>query len=151
MNANDAMPSRMLGVDFGAQRIGIAVSEGSIAVPLTIVEHENRERDLDRVAVLARDQSVAAVVVGLPMLESGDEGEQALRTRRFGDALARRLDVPVLYHDERYSSLRAEQARADAPARRNSKPGRKPRVDDAAAAMILQAYLDAAPAEADGR
>jgi putative Holliday junction resolvase len=140
----------MLGVDFGAQRIGIAISEGRVAVPLTIIQHENRERDLESVAVIAREREVAAVVVGLPMLESGEEGEQAMRTRRFGEALARRLDVPVLYQDERYSSVRAEAAMADAGGRASRQAG-KQRIDDAAAAVILQAYIDAMPAEAGAR
>ena len=159
----------MLGVDFGAQRIGVAVSEGSVAVPLTIVQHENREQDLERVAAIARERAVAAVVVGLPVLESGEEGEQARRTRRFGDALARRLDVPVVYQDERYSSARAEAAMADGSAedgrwkmddgrkrsmRGRTLPGRtaqrggKRGIDDVAAAVILQAYIDAAQAGA---
>ena len=142
----------MLGVDFGAQRIGVAVSEGRIAVPLTIVEHENREQDLERVAVIARERDVAAVVVGMPVLESGEEGEQARRTRRFGDALARRLDVPVVYQDERYSSVRAEAAMADADAARGraTQRGAKRGIDDAAAALILQAYIDAAAAHETG-
>ena len=134
----------MLGVDYGAQRIGLAVSEGRIAVPLTIVEHQNRERDLERVAEIAREREAQSVVVGLPMLESGEEGEQARRTRRFGDALARRLDVPVVYQDERFSSVRAEAAISDAGASgRTSSRGGKRHVDDAAAAVILQAYIDA--------
>ena len=142
----------MLGVDFGAQRIGVAVSDGRIAVPLTIVEHENREQDLERVAVIARERDVAAVVVGMPVLESGEEGEQARRTRRFGDALARRLDVPVVYQDERYSSVRAEAAMADAGVTRGraAQRGGKRGIDDAAAAVILQAYIDATPAHETG-
>ena len=152
MNAKEAMPSRMLGVDFGGQRIGIAVSEGRIAVPLTIVEHENREQDLERVAMIAREREVAAVVVGMPVLESGEEGEQARRTRRFGEALARRLDVPVVYQDERYSSVRAEAAMADAGAARGraTQRGGKRGIDDAAAAVILQAYIDATAAHETG-
>jgi putative Holliday junction resolvase len=135
----------LLGVDFGARRIGLAVSEGQVAVPLTIVEHENRERDLERVAAIARERLVAAVVVGLPVLASGEEGEQARRARRFGDALARRLEVPVVYQDERFSSARAADALADADSvrGRTSRRGAKRRFDDLAAAVILQAYLDA--------
>lgn len=132
-------------MDFGARRIGVAVSEGRIAVPLMIIEHESRERDLERVAAIARERGVAAVIVGLPVLELGGEGEQARRTRRFGEALARRLDVPVVYHDERFSSVRAEDAMADAGAagRWTARRGSNRRIDDAAAAVILQAYIDA--------
>ncbi len=142
----------MLGVDFGARRIGVAVSEGRVAVPLTIVEHESRERDLERVAAIAREREAGGVVVGLPLLMSGEEGEQARRTRRFGDALARRLDVPVVYQDERFSSVRAEEATADVQAARGRghRSVERRRIDDAAAAVILQAYLDATVDAAGG-
>ena len=140
----------MLGVDYGERRIGLAVSNGPLAVPLSIVEHTNRAADLERVAAAARDQHATRVVIGLPLHMSGDEGEQSRRTRRFGDALARRLDVPVVYADERYSSVRAADALDAAPvAKRGSTTKR--RLDDVAAAMILQAYIDgkhAAPAAA---
>jgi putative Holliday junction resolvase len=142
-------PGRLLGVDFGARRIGVAVSEGSIAVPLIIVEHIDRRRDLERVIALARDRSVDAIVVGLPLLMSGEEGEQARRTRRFGDALARLAGVPVVYHDERLSSFRAD---ADVPARGRGRAHN----DASAAAIILQSWIDARAAttpsaEAEGR
>lgn len=74
---------------------------------------------------------------------SGDESEQSRRARRFGSALARRLDVPVAYADERYTSVRASDALEAAPAKASRKHGSKPRLDDVAAAMILQAYIDA--------
>lgn len=128
----------MLGVDYGERRIGLAVSSGRVAVPLTIVEHTNRAGDLERVATVAREQSAARVVIGLPLHMSGDESEQSRRARRFGDALARRLDVPVVYADERYTSVRA----ADAVAATGQSRGQKRRLDDVAAAMILQGYLD---------
>ena len=127
----------LLGVDYGERRIGVAVSEGRLAVPLTIIGHTRRDADLESVAKIARDQSAGTVVVGLPLLMSGDEGEQARRTRRFGDALARRIDVPVVYHDERLSSFRAD---ADAPAAGQRKSRHR---DDAAAAVILQSFIDA--------
>jgi putative Holliday junction resolvase len=129
----------MLGLDVGERRIGVAVSDGTLAVPLTIVEHRSRADDIERVAALAREQEAALVVVGLPLLESGEEGEQARRTRRFGDAVARRIDVPLTYHDERFSTVRASEA-VGAPA---SRKGRRLRIDDHAAAMILQSYIDA--------
>jgi putative Holliday junction resolvase len=132
--------ARMLGLDVGERRIGVAVSDGTIAVPLTIVEHRSRADDIDRVAAIAREQQAALVVVGLPLLESGAEGEQARRTRRFGDAVARRIDVPVVYHDERYTTVRAVEAVAPHRARRRARM----RVDDHAAAMILQSYIDVA-------
>jgi putative Holliday junction resolvase len=100
----------MLGVDVGERRIGVAVSEGRLAVPLVIIEHESRGADIDRVVRIALEQEASAVVVGLPIGMSGEEGEQAKRTRRFGDALARRLAAPVIYQDERLSSAQVTGA-----------------------------------------
>lgn len=131
---------RLLGIDFGEQRIGLAVSEGSLAVPLTIVAHQSRESDLNRIAEAAREQQATTVVIGLPRLTSGDEGEQARRCRNFGDALARRLDVPVVYHDETLTTVDARTSVAVAEGQTASR--RKQRVDDVAAAIILQSYID---------
>jgi putative Holliday junction resolvase len=148
--SNDAggARGRMLGVDVGERRIGVAVSEGRLAVPLVIIEHESRGADLDRVVRIALEQEASTVIVGLPIGMSGEEGEQAKRTRRFGDALARRLTAPVIYQDERLSSAqvtgaaggRIERART-AGAQRGGRRER-PRIDDLAAAVILQAYID---------
>jgi putative Holliday junction resolvase len=146
---SDAGPNRrLLGVDVGERRIGVAVSEGRIAVPLTIIKHTNRANDVAQLVEIARREGVAAIVVGLPISLSGEEHEQARLTRNVGDALAQASDVPVVYHDERYSSVNATIA-SEPPA---SKPGRERRgstrrknqpVDDRAAAVILQSYIDA--------
>lgn len=130
-------PQRLLGLDIGERRIGVAVSEGLIAVPLSIIEHTNREADIARVLTFAHEQDAAAIVVGLPLHGSGDESEQARRTRRFGDDLSARTKLPVLYQDELMSSVDAEAA-AVVGSRRREK-----HLDDRAAAIILQRYLDA--------
>jgi putative holliday junction resolvase len=130
-------PARLLGLDVGERWIGVAVSEGRIAVPLTIIEHTNRDADIDRIAALVAERESDAVVVGLPVSLSGEEHGQARRTRRFGEALAERLDVPVVYQDERYSSAEVEGAAGRRPSR-----GAPARTDDLAAAVILQSYLD---------
>ncbi len=138
MNDNNA-PGRMIGLDVGERRIGVAVSEGRIAVPLTIIEHRNRAADIARIVQIARDRAAEKIVIGLPLMTiSGDEGEQARLTRRFGDQLAMESALPVVYQDERYSTATA----AIAPPPR-TKRGAKPRLDDRAAAVILQSYIDA--------
>ncbi len=136
---------RMLGLDVGERRIGVAVSEGLLAVPLAIIEHESRDADLERIAKIAREREAQAVIVGLPITMSGEEREQARRTRRFGDALARRIDVPLIYHDERLSTQQVTGAaggRVTGAGGRTAKRGAKPRIDDLAAAVILQSYID---------
>jgi putative Holliday junction resolvase len=124
----------MLGLDVGERRIGVAVSEGRIAVPLTIVEHTDRAADLARIVDLAGREAATAIVVGLPLAPDGGEGEQARLTRKFGEQLAARTSLPVAYQDERLSSADISAARAG----RKGKP-----IDDLAAAAILQRYIDA--------
>jgi putative Holliday junction resolvase len=129
-----AHPRRLLGIDTGAKRIGVAVSQGSIAVPLAIIEHTNRGEDLARVAALADREGVDAIVVGLPLAPDGGEGEQARLARRFGADLARVRSEPVVFQDERLTSIDVAAASARG----------KKRIDDLAAAAILQRYLDSA-------
>ena len=137
-----ARPSRrLLGLDVGERRIGVAVSEGGIAVPLTIIEHRDRATDLARIVETARAEHASAIVVGLPLQPSGDEGEQARLTRRFGDQLAAEVDVPVVYHDESMSSVDAVAA-AGRRTKRSGGKRTKVHIDDLAAAVILQRYLD---------
>lgn len=132
-------PGRMLGLDVGDRRIGVAVSEGRIALPLTIIEHRNRIADIARIADLARKHDAEVIVIGLPLMTiSGDEGEQARLTRRFGEQLAAEVVLPIVYQDERYSSAVAADA---VPAARRGAP--KAHLDDRAAAVILQSYIDA--------
>jgi putative Holliday junction resolvase len=131
----------MLGLDVGGRWIGVAVSEGRVAVPLTIIEHTNRTDDVGRVAAIATEERATAVVVGLPVDVSGGEGEQAKVSRRFGDALAKVVGVPVVYHDE---TLSTADVQGGVGRRRGGRGSRstKPRVDDLAAAVILQRYID---------
>jgi putative Holliday junction resolvase len=130
-------PPRMLGIDVGEKRLGIAVNEGRVAVPLSIVIHTNRAADIERVAQIAREQSAAAIVVGLPLHSSGDESAQARVSRNFGDELARHLGLPVRYTDERLTTADIRTARSGSVRKRGE------HVDDLAAAAILQRYIDA--------
>jgi putative Holliday junction resolvase len=139
---------RLLGVDVGERRIGVAVSEGAIAVPLDIIQHKNRAADIARLVDIARREDVEAIVVGLPVSLSGEEHAQARLTRRFGEQLAEASTVPVVYHDERYSSVNAaalgDVVLPEKPERRHrTSPRRKQPLDDRAAAVILQSYIDA--------
>lgn len=122
-------------MDVGERRIGIAVSEGRIAFPLRIIEHRNRADDIARVCEAARERDARALVVGLPLLPSGDESEQTRRARRFGEELARASGLPVYYEDELISTR-------DASGGETSQRRRRTPVDDRAASIILQRYID---------
>lgn len=130
-----------MGLDLGAARIGVAVSdaEGRIAVGVGTV-HTGAPQDLRAIASLVRENDVTRVVVGEPLLMSGGAGEAAQHAREFAGALRAVLDVPVELFDERLTTVEAERRLADAgvDARR-----RRGVVDQVAATVILQAYLDA--------
>jgi putative Holliday junction resolvase len=124
--------SRILALDFGDARCGCALSDptGTLATPLTAVERPDTRKGLQRIVQLVREREVGRVVVGLPLSLSGEEGPQAIHTREWAEKLAARLPgVPVVLHDERFTTRQAERTggRADA--------------DSRAAAHLLEAYL----------
>ena len=134
--------SRIAALDYGSRRIGVAVAdvETSMAFARPAVRSRGAQTDVDAVARLLAGEGVSRVVVGLPTLPSGDEGEQAARTRAFGERLARQ-GLEVIYWDERLSSWQASSDLAAAGRRPARASGE---VDSAAARVILQDYLDAA-------
>lgn len=132
--------SRLLGLDIGEKRIGVALSDelGMIASPLITI---NAAGDVVReLRDLIEKYSVRALIVGLPIGLSGREGPQAKRVRTVADALAAELDIAVVYSDERLSSSVAESALIRQGTRRDK---RKQHIDAMAAAVILQGFLDA--------
>ena len=134
---------RVLGLDLGDVRIGVAISdpERRLAVPLGTV-HTGAPADLKAIAALVHEHDVTAVVVGLPLRMSGEAGTRATHARGFADALGSVLDVPVLLQDERLSTVEADRALKDAGAGGRARRGA---VDRTAATIILQAWLDAQP------
>jgi len=133
---------RVLGLDLGDARIGVAISDDDrrMAVPVGTVR-TGAPADVRSIAEIVREREVAVVVVGHPLLLSGEAGERAHHAERFAEALGSLLEVPVVLHDERLSTVEAERAlRAAGTTGRD----RRRAVDASAAAVILQAYLDAA-------
>lgn len=134
---------RVLGLDLGDVRIGVAISdpERRLAVPLGTI-HTGAPADLKAVASLVRDNEVSLVVVGHPLLLSGEAGDRARHAEAFVDALRSVLEVPVVLQDERLSTVEADRALREAGA---SGARRRAAVDRSAATVILQAYLDTLP------
>ena len=128
---------RILALDVGERRIGVAVSDptGTLATPHSVIRRRSKAEDFAAVARLAAELGAERVVVGLPLSLDGSVGPQARRVTRYAQALARTLSVPVELYDERYSTLTADELLAEG--------GRKRRtpIDAAAAAVILQDYL----------
>jgi putative holliday junction resolvase len=130
--------SRVLGIDFGTKRVGLAISDGSgvLATPLDVVP---RERAVEVVKSLVIEMDVAKIVVGLPTALGGHEGASADDARSLGKDLHNATDLPVVYHDERFTSRMAETTLLGKGMKRRD---RRQQVDKIAAAIILQDYLD---------
>jgi putative Holliday junction resolvase len=136
--------ARVLAVDLGERRIGLALSDpsGTLASPLRTIEVSG-DPERDRLAVVdaAREAEAQVIVVGLPRSLSGREGPAARRARAEASALAEVAGgIRVELHDERFTTREADRALAAAGKRGRE---RRARVDAAAAAIILQSYLDA--------
>ena len=129
---------RVMALDIGERRIGVAVSDpsGTLARPHAVIQRRSKVMDFAAVARLVAELEVERVVVGLPLSLNGEIGPQARRVTRYAQALAQALEVPVELYDERYSTVTADALLAET--------GRKRRVpiDAAAAAVILQDYLE---------
>lgn len=132
---------RVLGLDIGEKRIGVAVSDpsGTVATPLVVLDAKPVLGDGGALVRLAEDYEVELVVVGLPRSLDGSEGPQADLVRAAGDRLARFLRLPVEYYDERLSSAEARRVMTSAGVSDRDKRGS---VDMIAAALFLQSYLD---------
>ncbi|MCH8994658.1 MAG: Holliday junction resolvase RuvX [Chloroflexi bacterium] len=136
---------RILGLDIGERRIGIAIStpEGRLAVPLRVLESRGDAEDARAIAGIANAERVDSLVVGHPLSLDGSVGPQARRVEAFARLVARESGLPLELWDERLSSAQAERPPVR-PRRRGSKGGRRRRgpADDVAAAIVLQSYLD---------
>ncbi|HEX2073475.1 MAG TPA: Holliday junction resolvase RuvX [Geodermatophilus sp.] len=134
---------RRLGIDVGTVRVGVAISDptGTLASPLETVQRARDESDLDRIAALVAEHEVTEVIVGEPRHLSGASGASAREARAYSRALAGRIgNVPVHLVDERLSTVTAaSHLRAGGRDSRQQRPV----IDQAAAVVILQAYLDA--------
>lgn len=132
---------RVLGLDLGDARIGVAVSDDDrrLAVPVGTI-HTGAPADLKAMAGLVTEHAATAVVVGLPLSLSGKRGPAAVKAEAFAEALRSTLGIPVELQDERLSTVEAERTLREAGV---SGKRRRRQVDEVAATVILQAWLDA--------
>jgi putative Holliday junction resolvase len=123
---------KVLALDYGAARTGVAVSDatGTLARPLTVVERAASEAGLRQLAELVAVEGAERIVVGLPLTLRGEQGLQAEETARFVDALRAAVDVPVESFDERFTTALAA-----------SGPSSRAPEDARAAAHLLESYL----------
>ncbi|MCL6594079.1 MAG: Holliday junction resolvase RuvX [Alicyclobacillus sp.] len=141
---------RVLGVDYGGARIGLAISDEAelLAHGLTVLRRQNDEQAVAAVAEVVAREDVGEVVVGYPRNMDGSAGAQAQRSQAFAQLLAERTGVPVVLRDERLTTWAAQRLLQDAQVFGK----RRRAVEDAvAAAVLLQGYLDWKRAQAEKR
>jgi putative Holliday junction resolvase len=133
--------TRILAIDYGTRRIGLAVSDelGVTAQGLPTLHRTNKRNDFDHLRRTIKTYGVGEIVVGLPLRMSGEAGTQADKVEEFAEALRARFKLPVHLFDERLTSVEANRVldETDMSDRR-----RKEVVDQLAAVLILQAYLE---------
>ncbi len=137
---------RLLGIDHGNKVIGLAVCDAAwiAARPLQILKRKSREDDFAAIRKILKEQHISAIVVGMPELPPGLVAtSQADIVRRWVRRLATAVDVPIYTWDEQYSTQQAEELSRESGSRRVPD-----RIDDRAAAVILQSFIDAHPADA---
>lgn len=131
----------IVALDVGKARIGVAVSDdtGLIATPLSVIQRRSNAQAIEAIARIVREEGAGLVVVGLPVSFDGQLYEQARSVQSFAEKMRRALAIPLVYADETLSTVRAEEMlRAS-----GMRPERiRERIDAAAAAVILQEYLD---------
>ncbi len=134
-----ASEGRILALDLGSRRIGIALSHDDVALPEGVLESRGRVKDLETLRRLVVERGVTQVVVGVPIHMSGRRGKEAERAEGFARDLAEATGLPVDLVDERWTSREAERAlRATGHDARSARG----RVDAVAASLLLRSYLD---------
>ena len=132
---------RIVGIDFGERRIGVAAADDRtrLAIPLTTAEV--RGDPVDEVVLIAAEQRADEIVFGLPLSLTGAEGPQSQHIREVVAALSERISIPIRLHDERLTTRQAERSSPRKKGVSRAKAG-SPGRDAVAAAILLQAYLD---------
>jgi putative Holliday junction resolvase len=132
--------SRILGLDPGEARIGVALSDPTGTIASATGYLDARSGDVvDEIATAAAEHGCHRVVIGLPLRLDGSEGPAAKRSRALGEAISEATDLEVAFQDERFTTVTAEQALIEGNVRRRKRTQKR---DAVAAAVMLQGYLD---------
>src|SRR6266498_3541490 len=133
---------RILAVDHGEKRIGLALSDptATIASPFKVIQHVSRLMDAAQVATLAADNEVVLIVIGQSYDEEGNPNLAGRRAAKFAEALKQQTQIPVILWDESFSTQDARSTRIEMGTSRQKRVGH---MDELAAVMILKSYLDA--------
>lgn len=129
---------KVLGVDFGERRIGLAMAESQLAAPLSIIEVRDQNSPVEKIAKICQREKIKEIVLGLPLDSEGRVGPAASKARKFGQKLQQETGLKVIFWDEALTSEEALAKMVEAGSGRR----KRRRLDHVAAALILQEYLD---------
>ncbi|MBM4304848.1 MAG: Holliday junction resolvase RuvX [Deltaproteobacteria bacterium] len=132
---------RILGLDIGTKRTGIAIADEtlSLASPLHCIEANSHQDWLTKLLKVLENYSIEKLIVGIPLNQHGEEGKDAQRIKKYIALLREQLKFPVIEWDERFTTVQAERALLSTDM---SRKNRKQVIDQIAATMMLQSYLD---------
>lgn len=130
-----------MGLDVGDKTVGVAVSDALFvtAQPYETIKRRKTKFDIDRIVEIVNDKEVSLIVVGLPKNMNNTIGPQSMKVMSFVDLIKKRIDIDIVYEDERLTTVQSEAVLIDMNVRREN---RKAHIDKIAASFILQSYLD---------
>lgn len=130
-----------MGLDVGDKTVGVAVSDPLFvtAQPYETIKRRKTKFDIDRIVEIVNDKEVSLIVVGLPKNMNNTIGPQSMKVMSFVDLIKKRIDIDIVYEDERLTTVQSEAVLIDMNVRREN---RKAHIDKIAASFILQSYLD---------
>ncbi|PKO10712.1 MAG: Holliday junction resolvase RuvX [Chloroflexi bacterium HGW-Chloroflexi-2] len=134
---------KIMAIDPGAERIGVAISDltATIANPLTVIKHVQRNKDAERIVTIALEKSVKLIVIGQAFYSNGEPNPSGRKSARLAEAIMQITDIPVILWDEHESTQLARKARREMGVKKKQNS----HLDDLAATIILQTYLDSLP------
>ena len=131
----------LLGLDYGKAKIGIAACDATriIASPREVYKRRNISKDMGHIARMVRENNAVGFVIGLPLAQDGSEGDNCKEVRLFAEKLLKKINLPILFYDERFSTAAVTRSMQDAGVKRRERQA----VDDKlAAGYILQCVID---------
>lgn len=137
--------TRYMGIDFGTVRIGIAVSDPLKIIAQGFTTVQNDEHTMDRIMQIIAEQAVGRIIVGDPLTLRGEKSAKGEEVAEFVRALKQRTDVETVMLDERFTSVMAQRTMLTMGTKKKQRQNNKGKVDEIAAAILLQSYLDTTP------
>lgn len=136
---------RVLAIDYGSVRIGLALSDPLQIIATGLTTIANSERSIRELVEIISRYEVTKVLIGLPLTLKGEHGGKAKEVREFSEKLQQLVAVPILHYDERFTSVMAQQTIREMGTSKKKRQNNKGKVDEIAATILLQNFLDSVP------